>query len=209
MSSKLVLCGLGNPGERYQTTRHNFGFWLVDFLSERFNGRWSFPCDHYFLSNVRIHGNEVLLVKPQTYMNLSGDALALLGEREPIVPRRLLVVCDDTALPLGQIRLRRSGSDGGHNGLKSIIERLNTARFPRLRLGVGPVPDGVDSADFVLSPFTEEENKAAGAMIRGAAKCAETWVENGIETAMNRFNVKICPKSQDPSDPPPSGEDPA
>lgn len=206
MSSKLVLCGLGNPGEDYRATRHNLGFWLLDFIADSYGGKWSYPREEYSSCEVSIRGRKALLVKPQTYMNLSGEALAALSEREAIDPERFVVLCDDTALPLGQIRLRRGGSDGGHNGLKSVIYHLNSTEFPRLRLGVGPVPDGIEHADFVLSPFLEEEVKKAEDMIRQAAKCVAACATLGIETAMNRFNKKASPKTPEP-DPPPAGKD--
>jgi PTH1 family peptidyl-tRNA hydrolase len=190
MSSTFILCGLGNPGEKYLATRHNLGFRLADSISEKYGGRWSHSLVDFLSSAVRVEGKEVLLVKPQTYMNLSGRALDVLGEERPVSTRRLLVVCDDTALPTGQIRLRRGGSDGGHNGLKSIIDHLNTEKFPRLRLGCGPVPEGTDPADYVLAPFPEDEVRVIGKMMRSATKCVETWLRDGIDTAMNRFNAR-------------------
>lgn len=205
MSTKLVLCGLGNPGEAYRFTRHNLGFRLLETLSESLGGKWSFPSDQYARCEARIKGRDCVLVKPLTYMNLSGEALEELGRHEEIAPSRLLVVCDDIALPLGHIRLRRAGSDGGHNGLKSVIQRLNTTRFPRLRLGIGPLPDGIEGADFVLSPFLESEWKSTDAMIRQAAKCVEVWAEFGVATAMNRFNTRVPSFGPEKPDPEPGG----
>jgi len=200
MSPSFVLCGLGNPGERYHSTRHNLGFRLADYIAGRYGGKWSHSDPRFAAAAARAAGRDILLVKPQTYMNLSGEALAALDEQGRVSTRLLLVLCDDTALPTGQIRLRRGGSDGGHNGLKSVIYHLNTEKFPRLRLGCGPVPEGTDPADYVLAPFREEEAGTVDKMIRSAAKCVETWLRDGIEAAMNRFNVKNSPRSAPQAD---------
>jgi PTH1 family peptidyl-tRNA hydrolase len=191
MVSRLILCCLGNPGERYSGTRHNLGFDLGDALVERAGGVWSRPREQLLMCRVGVAGADVTIVKPQTYMNLSGEALELLAEIEPVTASRTLVVCDDIALPLGVIRLRKQGSDGGHNGLRSIISSLNTRRFPRLRLGVGPVPEGADAADFVLEPMASEDAAVAARMLREAVKCVETALAGGIDTAMNRFNRRV------------------
>jgi PTH1 family peptidyl-tRNA hydrolase len=126
-------------------------------------------------------------------MNRSGDAIGPLVVDEAVPLGRMLVVCDDFALPLGQIRLRPAGSDGGHNGLASIIERLDDAAFPRLRLGVGPVPPRVDPAEFVLAEFFPEEEGAVGEMIQQAMECTSAWVMDGIDRAMGRFNARKEP----------------
>lgn len=188
MAPVHVFCGLGNPGERYAGTPHNVGFDVADLLRERHGGRWTRPHPSYALARANIHGSEVLLVKPQTYMNLSGEALEALGASHPFRASALMVACDDIALPLGQIRVRRSGGDGGHNGLKSVTGALATTAFPRLRMGVGAPPGETDPADYVTTPMDDEALDAVARMVRGAAKCVEVWVENGINAAMNRFN---------------------
>jgi PTH1 family peptidyl-tRNA hydrolase len=132
-----------------------------------------------------------MVVKPQTYMNRSGRALEILGADGYVRASDTLVVCDDIALPMGTIRLRKKGSDGGHNGLRSVIESLGTTRFPRLRLGVGPVPESVDAADFVLEPMPDEVRSVAKRMVREAVKCLETLLSSDIDTAMNRFNRRV------------------
>ncbi len=200
MATNLIVCGLGNPGPEYTDTRHNLGFWVTDLLRERYRGRWRRPCDLYVESRVRIAGKPISLVKPLTYMNLSGDALRLLTGDEEFDPTGLLVVCDDTALPLGRIRLRKKGSDGGHNGLQSIIEALGTREFARLRLGVGPVPEKTDQADFVLSVFPNGMVEPAREMVSRAAECVEAWVAEGANTAMNRFNVQPGDSSSEETD---------
>jgi len=190
MPQPLVICCLGNPGPRYADTRHNLGFRVGEALVARAGGKWSRPRDEFDWSRVRVGGTDVVVVRPRTYMNLSGDALESLEEIHPVEPGSVLVVCDDIALPFGALRLRAKGSDGGHNGLKSVAASLGTQAFPRLRLGVGPVPEGEDAADFVTAPMQPEEIEAAGGMVRQAVACLETLVADGLTTAMNRFNTR-------------------
>jgi PTH1 family peptidyl-tRNA hydrolase len=190
MPLEFLITGLGNPGARYEKTRHNLGFRVVEALAAARRGRWSEPARKMRTASIRLRDSHGMLVEPLTYMNLSGDALFPLVLAESLPASRVLVVCDDIALPLGQIRLRASGSDGGHNGLKSIIERLNTLDFPRLRLGCGPVPPRVDAAEFVLAEFLPEEEAAVDSMITDAVACAESWIFDGISKAMSRFNTR-------------------
>ncbi len=193
MPLEFIIAGLGNPGPRYDRTRHNLGFRVVEALAAARRGRWSEPARKARIAKVRLGGGHGLLVEPLTYMNLSGDALGPILFEESLPPSRMLIVCDDIALPLGQIRLRASGTDGGHNGLKSIIERLNTLDFPRLRVGCGPVPPRVDAAEFVLAEFLPEEEAAVEAMIKESVACCESWVFDGIGKAMSKFNAKKEP----------------
>jgi peptidyl-tRNA hydrolase, PTH1 family len=194
MPLEFVITGLGNPGSRYEKTRHNLGFRVVEAIATARRGRWGDPARKCRTASIRLGGGHGLLVEPLTYMNLSGDALAPIVIEHELPPGRLLVVCDDIALPLGQIRLRASGTDGGHNGLKSIIERLNTTAFPRLRMGVGPVPPRVDAAEFVLAEFLPEEEEAVDAMIKEAVACADSWLFDGIGKAMSKFNGRKEPQ---------------
>lgn len=189
--ARLIL-GLGNPGETYRDTRHNVGFRVVEELARRFGT----PVDTVECNSLvgRLAGDpegEVLLVKPQTYMNRSGYAARCFAERLLIEPASVLVVYDEINLPLGKLRLRRSGSPAGHRGLESVIENLRTAEVPRLRLGVagpdGP-PGGEELVDFVLAPFAPGESEAVEEMIRRAADACETWLKEGVEVAMNRHN---------------------
>ena len=200
MEKPFVIFGLGNPGTEYERTRHNVGFWLVDRLAERFGGRWTYPDPEYALCRARIRAEDVLLVKPQTYMNLSGDALRLVRQGHAVELRRLLVVCDDIALPAGQIRLRKKGSDGGQKGLRSIIEVAGSESFARLRLGIGQPPGEQEASDYVLEDFDEQGAAVARKMVSHGARCVEAWIEHGIDAAMNRFNRRPGP--------PPAGPDP-
>ena len=184
-----LILGLGNPGTQYADTRHNVGFRVVEELARR----WGVHLDRTEC-NSRLGGGTdsvPLLVQPQTYMNRSGYAARCLVELHQIEPSAVLVVYDEINLPLGKLRLRRSGSPAGHRGLESILENLRTDQVPRLRLGVAPAegpPPGEDLADFVLAPFAEDEREPAEEMIRRAADACETWLREGVDVAMNRFN---------------------
>ena len=190
MPVDYLVAGLGNPGDRYVRTRHNFGFRAVESFTRRRGARWGKPARGMVSTRLEVGGNSVLVVEPLTYMNLSGDALSPLVAKEALPLHRILVVCDDFALPLGSVRLRKSGSDGGHNGLGSIIERFGTLDFPRLRLGVGPVPPRVDPAEFVLAEFLPEEESAVADVLVTAAECIDAWIMDGIDRTMSRFNTR-------------------
>lgn len=182
-----AIVGLGNPGAQYKATRHNVGFAVVDLLARRWNVHlksWKSVAD---LAVVRDH--DVLLVEPKTFMNASGEAVARITAFHKVEPGDLLVVVDDAQLPLGRLRLRRSGSSGGHNGLRSIIEHVG-ADFPRLRIGIGRGDPRWDLADHVLSSFENHEREAASEAIARAADAVEVFIQEGIGPAMNRFNVR-------------------
>jgi peptidyl-tRNA hydrolase, PTH1 family len=186
-----LILGLGNPGEEYRDTRHNVGFRVVDELARR----WQVAVDRLECNSLAgrrpAGGGDALVAKPQTYMNRSGYAARCFAERHGLDPAALLVVYDEVNLPLGRLRLRRSGSPAGHRGLESVIENLRTAEVPRLRLGVAPAagrPVGEDMVDFVLTPFAADELETVADMVRRAADACETWLAEGVETAMNRHN---------------------
>jgi PTH1 family peptidyl-tRNA hydrolase len=182
--------GLGNPGPEYDGTRHNAGFWLVDHLADRW-GFGAFRRDgDSRVATGRRQGEDVLLIKPQTYMNRSGAALAPLRSRPGFDPARdLLVVVDDVALAAGKFRLRGAGSAGGHNGLKSIEGALRRQDYPRLRIGVGPyAPADGDLADFVLDAPPPDDRAAISELFEPMSQAVEVWLADGIEVAMNRFN---------------------
>lgn len=187
--ARLIL-GLGNPGERYRDTRHNVGFLVVDELARR----RGFRLDREECGSLvgGGHGEEpVLLAKPQTYMNRSGWAARCLLEAHGLDPAGVLVVYDEVALPLGKLRLRKSGSPAGHRGLESVIENLRTDQVPRLRLGVSPedeAPRGDDLVEFVLAPFPPEQRETVDAMVKRAADACEVWLKDGADLAMSRFN---------------------
>lgn len=184
-----VICGLGNPGERYRLTRHNVGFRVVDLLADR----WGLTGEGRVRDGValmEVHRPEpvgkVLLVKPMRYMNASGGSLrAAMRQTDVDVTSDLLVVADDIDLPLGRVRLRRSGSAGGHNGLRDIISSFGTNEFARLRIGIGRTGDAVDH---VLATFKPDERELADEMVQVGADAAERWLLDGIDEAMNVFN---------------------
>lgn len=183
-----LLFGLGNPGSRYDRTRHNLGWMLVGLLCERHGGRLIAGRADYFSSRVSIEGRRLHLIKPTTYMNLSGGAVrAYLAIERPRVPE-ICVAVDEVELALGRIRLRPKGSAGGHNGLKSVEAALHTTEYARLRMGCGPAPNGIDLSDFVLDEFVEDEREAVEAMVAKAADAVESWVLHGVQSTMGRFN---------------------
>ena len=188
-----VIVGLGNPGREYAATRHNVGWWLIDHLADvwHFDG-WKKDAEAYVANGV-VEGVKVRLVKPQTYMNLSGQALKNFVRRPFWSPAKdLLIVVDEVQLPVGQIRIRPQGSAGGHNGLKSVEHALGTREYARLRIGVGPSEErkGIykDLAQFVLSPFARDEREDILALMPQLTATVETWLGDGVEKAMNLHN---------------------
>jgi PTH1 family peptidyl-tRNA hydrolase len=186
-----MIVGLGNPGDAYEGTRHNVGFRVLDALAGRTKFRRGFRTAAH---SCRIaHGGEdLLLVKPQTFVNRSGEAVRALMRRHAIAPADLVVVVDDVALATGRLRIRKQGSAGGHNGLKSIIEAIGTEQFPRIRVGVGDKPAGGDLAEHVLAEFAAHEGPVVEAAIGRAADAVRCLVREGAETAMNRFNAVMA-----------------
>ncbi len=184
----LVVC-LGNPGDRYEGTRHNVGFMVADELGER--GRVPIQRLKFkaLTTLVTLGDKRAMLMKPVTYMNLSGEAVRPAADFYKIPPERVLVVSDDVSLPVGRIRVRTKGSAGGHNGLKSIIEHLGSDDFPRIRVGVGekPHPD-YDLADWVLSRFAPADREAIAQAVKRAADAVECYLKDGPDRAMSRFN---------------------
>jgi peptidyl-tRNA hydrolase, PTH1 family len=187
-----VICGLGNPGDRYRLTRHNVGFRVVDLLADRWGltgqGRVRDGAARLEAQPTEPIGR-VLLVKPMRYMNVSGGPLkAALRQTDADPATDLLVVADDVDLALGRVRLRREGSAGGHNGLRDIISTLGTNEFARLRVGIGRPGSSRATVDHVLSTFSPAERELADEAIATAADAAETWLRDGVEVAMNEFN---------------------
>jgi len=184
-----VVCGLGNPGAEYESTRHNVGWWVV----EEAQATWRFPefvrVGHAWHSTGRVAGEDVVLVEPLTYMNRSGVALRRFADLEGFdVSRDLLVVVDDSALDLGRVRMRASGTAGGHNGLKSVEATLRTQQYARLRIGVGAPPPGWDLADWVLAPFDEEDERVIVELLPTLVDAVHLWITDGVEAAANRYN---------------------
>jgi len=186
-SPSLVL-GLGNPGPEYAWTRHNLGFMVVDELTSRHKIPVQERTRLALTGTGILLGHPVVLAKPRTYMNLSGQAAQSLAARFLVPPSRILALVDDFTIPLGRVRVRREGGTGGHNGLASLMECLGTRAFPRIRLGIGPLPPDRDPADFVLDEFRPDEEEALRDLVVRGANAVECWIEEGIEAAMNGFN---------------------
>ena len=184
-----LIVFLGNPGPRYEMTRHNAGFMAADAMAKEKNVNINKARFKALTATCDIGGESVLLMKPQTFMNLSGDAAAQAAKFYKIPPERVIVVSDEISLPIGKLRIRTKGSAGGHNGLKDIIAKLGTDAFPRIRIGVGapPHPD-YDMADWVLASFKNQDAEDMLAAAERAAQAAQCYITQGADRAMNRFN---------------------
>jgi len=184
------VVGLGNPGRRYAATRHNVGFTLIERIAERWNVR--LKKRKYKSKAVQVERGQdtILLVKPWTYMNQSGLAVKDLVRRTGLMLKQLLVVYDDLDIPLGEIRIRREGGPGTHNGMISIIQEIGSTQFPRIRIGIGPLPSGIEATDFVLSGFVEDQRPALDESLARAEEAVILILDRDIEEAMNRFNRK-------------------
>jgi len=193
-----LIVGLGNPGPEYQWTPHNLGFLAVDELANRGSIRVERPEAKALVGRGRLAGQEVLLAKPQTFMNLSGIAVRELLEKYELGPPVLLVVWGERDLPWGTIRIRERGSPGTHNGAKSVVNALGTEEFARVRLGVGPDHPVGDLAAYVLRPMKKAELEVAATMIEEAANAVELILTHGLATAMNRFNHRNPPAAGNP-----------
>lgn len=181
------MVGLGNPGARYRLTRHNLGFMVVDALAERWRIGVGGRRHEAELGTGEIAGARVTLAKPQTFMNASGESVAKLRRLYRLDPQEILAVYDDLDLPLGKVRLRGDGGAGGHNGVASLISVLGKG-FPRLRIGIGRPPGGADPVGFVLEPFEASESATIRTAIERGADGVESWIRDGLETAMNQVN---------------------
>ena len=187
----FIIAGLGNPTLQYEGTRHNVGFDVIDMLADRYNISVDGRKGRALVGKGIIEGQKVLLVKPQTYMNLSGESLRELVNYYKIdEEHELLVIYDDISLDVGQLRIRKKGSAGGHNGIKSIISHLGTNVFPRIKVGVGEKPSGYDLADYVLGHFSKEEQVLMDEGYDHAIHAVEMILEGDISAAMNEYNRK-------------------
>src|SRR5918999_1477769 len=199
-----LIVGLGNPGREYVATRHNIGFEVLDTFASKLGWIGSIPGEFERMAKTKFEGlvcdgtlslsgggsEKVLLLKPMTYMNLSGRSVQAAMAFYQLTPPDIMVVLDEMALPCGKLRMRPGGSDGGHNGLKDIQRALGTPQYPRLRVGIDPPPPRVPGRDYVLGRFSEEQRKLVDPALNRAAGALVTWIDKGIETAMSQFNAE-------------------
>lgn len=185
-----LIAGLGNPTKEYEKTRHNVGFEAIDILADKAGTTVTEKKHKALYGKGYIGGQKVILAKPQTYMNLSGESIREIADFYKIEPENIIILCDDINLSEGQLRIRLKGSAGGHNGLKNIISHLGTQEFPRIRIGVGEKPRGMDLADYVLGRFPKEQQAVMEEAYRDAAEAACMMIEDGADAAMNHYNRK-------------------
>ncbi|WP_434689788.1 aminoacyl-tRNA hydrolase [Hungatella sp. SB206] len=185
-----LIAGLGNPTREYEKTRHNVGFEAIDILADKAGTTVTEKKHKALYGKGYIGGQKVVLAKPQTYMNLSGESVREIADFYKIEPENIIILCDDINLSEGQLRIRLKGSAGGHNGLKNIISHLGTQEFPRIRIGVGEKPRGMDLADYVLGRFPKEQQAVMEEAYRDAAEAACMMIEDGADAAMNHYNRK-------------------
>ena len=192
-----LVAGLGNPGQKYQNTRHNMGFLTVDLLAEQKGVKLNKVKFKSAYNILGFAGCKCLVMKPQTYMNLSGEAVREAAQFYKIPAERVLVIYDDVSLPVGKLRVRPSGSAGGHNGIKNIISQIGGQFFPRIKVGVGEKPPKMDLADYVLGHFSAQEREVMNESARTAVLAIETMMVEGPDAAMNKYNVRKRPPKKE------------
>ena len=185
-----IIIGLGNPSDKYQATRHNIGWDTITRISDDYRIPMDIKKHKAICGRGHIEGEKVVLAQPLTYMNLSGESVRALVDFYKVLPENIIVVYDDISLEVGQLRIRKKGSAGGHNGMKSIISHLGTDEFPRIKVGIGDKPKGWDLADYVLSRFQGEEQVTIREALKEASEACRTMVTAGIDEAMNIYNRK-------------------
>lgn len=191
VENMIIIAGLGNPTKEYEGTRHNVGFQVIDKIAEKYNIAVDAKKGRAYVGKGIIEGQKVLLIKPQTYMNLSGESIRELVDYFKVDPKEeLLVIYDDISLNPGQIRIRKKGSAGGHNGIKNIIANLGSSVFPRIKVGVGEKPKGYDLADYVLGKFSKEDRVLMEEGYDLACEASALIMQGAIDQAMNEYNQK-------------------
>lgn len=189
-----LIAGLGNPGKEYESTRHNAGFMVIDRLAEKLGCAVGTRKFLGFTGSAILGGEKVILLKPQTYMNNSGESIRAAADFYKLKPEQVIIIYDDISLDVGSVRVRAQGSAGGHNGMKSIIAHLGTESYPRVRVGIGDKPPRMDLADYVLSHFTKAELERLEGAVDAAADAAGLLIEKGVQAAMNKYNKVKKPK---------------
>jgi len=191
-----IVAGLGNPGEKYAKTRHNMGFMAIDYIQQKLDFKVNRIKYKSLCGEASINGRSVLFMKPQTFMNLSGEAVREAADFYKIPPENILIIFDDIALSAGEMRVKRKGSDGGHNGIKSIIENLGTQNFPRIKLGVGSPPPGWELVDWVLGTIPKDIWDPVYKCIEASLPCAELIIGGETDKAMNLYNRSFVEKEE-------------
>ena len=194
-----AIIGLGNPGIKYAGTRHNIGFDAVTAIADKYNLYITNRKFKGMCADCYIGGEKVILVQPQTFMNLSGECVREVADFYKLNPDEIIIICDDINLDTGRIRIRKKGSAGGHNGLKNIILHLGTEEFPRIRVGAGEKPSDWDQVDFVLGRFPKDEEPIIREALSNVVSAVEAWVTDGIDTTMNKYNTPSPKKSKIPA----------
>lgn len=185
-----LIAGLGNPSRTYEGTRHNIGFTMIDAIGNKFGIDVTTKKHKALVGRGMIDGMRVILAKPQTYMNLSGESIREITDFYKIEPENIIIIYDDISLDVGQLRIRKKGSAGGHNGVKNISAHLGTQEFPRIKVGIGNKPEGWDLADYVLSKYTKAEQEALEEASEGVIGAVKLMLMDDIEAAMNKYNAK-------------------
>ena len=185
-----LIAGLGNPSRTYEGTRHNIGFTMIDAIGNKFGIDVTTKKHKALVGRGIIDGMRVILAKPQTYMNLSGEGIREIADFYKIEPENIIIIYDDISLDVGQLRIRKKGSAGGHNGIKNIIAHLGTQEFPRIKVGIGNKPEGWDLADYVLSKYSKAEQEAMEEASEGVIGAVKLMLMDDIEAAMNKYNAK-------------------
>ena len=185
-----LIAGLGNPSRTYEGTRHNIGFTMIDAIGNKFGNDVTTKKHKALVGRGIIDGMRVILAKPQTYMNLSGESIREIADFYKIEPENIIIIYDDISLDVGQLRIRKKGSAGGHNGIKNIIAHLGTQEFPRIKVGIGNKPEGWDLADYVLSKYSKAEQEALEEASEGVIGAVKLMLMDDIEAAMNKYNAK-------------------
>ena len=185
-----IIAGLGNPTKTYEGTRHNIGFDMIDAIADKYNIDVTTKKHKALTGKGRIDGVPVILAKPQTYMNLSGESIRDIADFYKIPAENIIIIYDDISLEVGQLRIRKKGSAGGHNGIKNIIAHLGTQEFPRIKVGIGSKPEGWDLADYVLSKYSKAERECLRDAQQDVAVAAALMVHDDVDGAMNQYNGK-------------------
>lgn len=199
MVDRYMIVGLGNPGRKYENTRHNVGFWVIDALAEAYPNTGFRSERKALITDTVIADKRVILAKPQTFMNLSGESVRALSDFYKIAPENIMVIHDHLDIPANEIRIRESGGHGGQNGVRNIIQHLGTDHFPRIRFGIGRPPGRMEARDYVLQAFSGDEAIQARELIDRSIRAIERWLSEGLQASMRDYNGKLSQEASKPT----------